>query len=57
MEELQNLKEKRTKIKQQAELFSGKWKNDDTIWHQMLARIDKEIASIEMEQEEDLYKE
>lgn len=61
MDELDRLYKRREKIQRQVDLFEGKWKNDDTVWRQMLDRINEEIAALELvtadNQGEDLYKE
>lgn len=57
MDKLEKLKEQREEVGRQAELFSRKYKDDNTVWHQMLERIECEILRLEMEHEEDLYKE
>lgn len=57
MDKLEELKRQREDIKPKADLFSRKYKDDNTVWHQMLDRIEGEITRLEMEQAEDLYKE
>ena len=47
MSKLEKLKSEREQVKRQVEIFEKKYKNYDTVWHQTLDRLNKEIKHLE----------
>jgi len=51
MDELKRLIDEREVVQRQVDLFSGKYKQRNTVWHKTLERIDKRIEDLTQEQD------